>query len=188
MRFLCCVFVIVSCANHSDANADLVTVSIDFEYPFHSGQFIVAGNAQFTFDNSVSVAGKAVDSISFTSPAGQFQTNDVFFDFRQGDDTNIPNNPYEFDIYHSSFPVFSNQPGDFLLQSATLSLEAGDVYGSTSIVDNFMYFNGGTFDVSQNGIHHVTVTQAVPEPALAGVLGLGMMGICLTRRRRYPTK
>ena len=188
MRFLCYVFFIVSCVNHSNANADLVTVSIDFEYPFDSGQFIVTGNAQFTIDNSVSVAGKAVDSISFTSPEGQFQTNDVFLDFRQGDDTNFPNNQYEFEIYHSSFQVFSNQPGDFLLQAATFSLDAGDIYGSQSIADNFLYFNGGTFDTSQEGIHHVTVTQAVPEPAFTGMLGVGMMGICFTRRRRYTTK
>ena len=184
MRFLCYAFATVVLSNISTANADLITVSLDFEYPFFSGQFTVAGDVQFTVDNSVSVSGKPVDSITFTDPQGQFQTNDVFLDFRQGDDTNFPNNQYEFEIYYSDFPVFSNQPGDFLLSVATLSLEPGDSYGNEQMGTTFSYFEGSSFQTSQDGITHLTVSNAVPEPTFAGITFLGMLGVCATRRRQ----
>ena len=185
MRYLCFVFLTALVMSHSNAKADLVSVSLDFEYGFDSGIFnTVSGNVKFTVENTESTSGLAVDSITFTDPLGHFKTEDVFMDFRQGDDTNIANNPYEFDIFFSELSVFSNKPGDFLISAGLVSLDPGDDYEDPFISTNFFYFDGSGFVLSQTDTNHITVSQAVPEPALAGILGFGVLGVCLTRRRR----
>ena len=189
MRHLCLIFAIVFMFGHSNAKADLVSVSLDFEYGFDSGIFsTVSGNVQFTVDNSESMAGIAVDSITFNDPPAHFQTENVFVDFREGDDTDIPSNPYEFDVYYSSSPVFVSQPGDFLINAGLVSLEPGDNYGNGPISTSFFYFDGSGFVQTFDDTVNISVSQAIPEPTLAGILGLGMLGICLTRRPRSTSR
>lgn len=188
MRHLCLIFAIAFLFGHTTSKADLVSVSLDFEYGFDSGIFsTVSGNVQFTVDNSESMAGIAVDSITFTDPPSHFQTDNVFVDFREGDDTDIASNNYEFDIYYSSAPVFVSQPGDFAIYAGLLSLEPGDNYGNGPISTSFFYFDGSGYVQTFDDTVNISVSQAIPEPTLAGILGLGMLGVCLTRRRRVTT-
>ena len=185
MRYLCFVVAIVFIFGQSNAQADLVSVSLDFEYGFDSGIFnTVSGNVQFTVENTESTSGVAVDSITFTDPPAHFQTENIYVDFRQGADTNIASNPYEFDIYYLSPSVFSNQPGDFAIYAGLLSLDPGDSYGNGPISTSFFYFDGSNYVQTFDDTVHITVSQAVPEPAMAGVFGVSFVGLCFTRRQR----
>ena len=67
----------------------------------------VTGEVSFTYDSATttSIFGQAVDSVSFSMPAGFFLTSDVKFDLKLGADKITQSNDYEFDFYHDALGV-----------------------------------------------------------------------------------
>ena len=192
--------------NASGTQAAVITQTINFDFTgFLNGNALsapndpVTGQVVVTYDNAspVSIVGQAVDSISFSTPVGVFDTSNVFFDLRIAPDlqfTAQDPNRYEFDIYHDTLPVFFGQADDFLFRISAFG-NRGDEWnpgGITSASGQFLYVDAvgnelftASNNVSGGGL--TSTTQSAPTtiaaPASLAFLGFGMLAIGLKRRR-----
>jgi len=178
------------------ANAPLITQTINFSFSGF-GQFAVSmsptlisdvtGEVSFTYDSAAttSIFGQAVDSVSFSTPAGFFLTSDVKFDLKLCADKITQSNDYEFDFYHDELSVRSNLVGDWLFRIGAL----GAPGTSSPMGSQFLLIDRPGLEGSDQGAESLTSTlvpaaTSVAEPAPLMVLGLGLAAFGLIRRRR----
>ncbi|MGB0631122.1 MAG: hypothetical protein ACPGRZ_10535, partial [Alphaproteobacteria bacterium] len=181
------------------AQAALITQTIGFSFSNfdEAGTFtpgpiqLIEGSVSFTFDDATptSIFGQAVDSISFSTPVGVFDTSNVFFDLRIGADiVGPPITQYELDIYHDTLPVFINVTDDFLLQLASVNPVGAPFSNSAGTASLFSYSDGnfGFFRSNEELLNSTSVpaTSSVSAPASVAFLGLGMLALGLRRRAR----
>lgn len=205
-RLSACGLIVSIFAFAGAANAAPITQTINFSF----NNFVpggasatpslvtqVTGSVSFTYDTatSASIFGQAVDSILFTSPTPTgfaFLTSNVMFDLRIAADKISPTNDYEIDIYQDLLGVEFNKTGDFLLRVGALGLIGADVPGSGAMASQMLLidqpgFDGFyKFDNAESGATtstSVPVTAEIAEPAPLVVLGLGLAGLGLMRRR-----
>ncbi len=189
------------------ANAAPITQTISFSFNnFVPGGLSTApslvteatGSVSFTYDTATptSIFGQAVDSISFTSPTPpgfSFLTSNVMFDLKIGADKNFATNDYELEFYQDELSVVFNKVGDFLISIAAGGPIGADVPGPATrmaglflVIDQpgsdgfYKFANALTGDVTSAS---VLVTAEIAEPAPLMVLGLGLAGLGLLRRR-----
>ena len=206
-RLSVCGLIVLMFAFAGAANAAPITQTISFSFNnFVPGGATstpslvteAAGSVSFTYDTATptSIFGQAVDSISFTSPTPpgfSFLTSNVMFDLRIGADKLFPTNDYEIDIYQDLLGVEFNKTGDFLLRVAAVGPIGGDVPGPFSgmasqmlLIDQPGIDGFYKFDNAESGATtsaSVPVTAEIAEPATLMLLGLGLAGLGLLRRR-----
>lgn len=156
------------------------------------------GSVSFTYDTATptSIIGQAVDSFAFTSPTPpgfDFLTSNVLFDLRIGGDLLVPTNSYEISVYQDEEPVLFNKVGDFLILVGAIGPIGADVPGPGAGFGTQMLFidkpGSEGFYQTANGepgaatSTSVPVTAQIAEPAPLMVLGLGLAGLGLLRRR-----
>jgi len=185
------------------AQAALITQTLNFVFSdsgsgvTNSSQLYdpISGTAVFTYDDAAtsSIFGQAVDSISFSTPTGVFQTGDVYFDMRIASDLTSPTNNYELDIYYQTLGVYLNDTTDFLLRVASL-LPRGDSFDTTTgspvaglfnySDEAFTFYGENAAGLSSTSVAASGLPVAVPEPGMLVIFGAGMIGLSFGFRRR----
>lgn len=205
-RALALSIVVLFSLNIVGAQAAVITQTINFNFTGFStvtGSPVlhdpVTGQVVLTYDDAspVSVIGQAVDSISFSTPVGVFDTSNVFFDLRIPPDLQFSSQTpglYEYDVYHDALSVSVNQSDDFLLRIGAFGSRGDEwsVGGITTANAQFLYANGADFSVFSTNATVSTgdlssTTESAPTsiaaPASLAFLGFGMLAIGLKRRR-----
>lgn len=185
------------------AQAALITQTLNFVFSdsgsgvTNSSQLYdpISGTAVFTYDDAAtsSLYGQAVDSISFSTPTGVFQTGDVYFDMRIGADLASPTDNYEIDIYYQTLGVYLNDTSDFLLRVASV-LPRGDSFDTTTgspvaglfnySDGNFTFYGENAAALSSTSVAASGPPVAVPEPGVLVIFGASMIGLSFGLRRR----
>lgn len=193
------------CAAAGSVNAAPITQTLNFSFTNFTAIGTATptlvteatGSVSFTYDTATptSITGQAVDSFSFTSstpPGFDFLTSNVLFDLRLGGDLLVATNTYEISFYQDEEPVFFNKVGDFLILVGALGPIGADVPGGGLMGSQMLFIdkpgsegfyqsaNGASGSVTSSS---VPVTAEIAEPAPLMVLGLGLAGLGLLRRR-----